>query len=89
MYNNYMYILLRVNKKNGGVEMINSEKKIMKEINRVYKDLKIEKKTNNINNDINNFTKKISIYDNSKKSYLDNKTSVRAKRKIISLKSLA
>lgn len=79
MNNDYIYILLRVNKRDGGVEMVKDEKKIMEEINKVYKDLKIEKKANTINKNMNGFTKKIGIYDNDKKSYLDNKTSVRAR----------
>ncbi len=79
MNDNYIYVLLRINKKNGGVEMIKSEKKLMKEINKVYKDLKIEKKVINVDKSNINFSKKIGIYDNNKKSYLDNKTSVRAR----------
>ena len=79
MNNDYVYVLLRINKYDGGIKMVKNEKEIMKEINKVYKDLKIEKRTNNITKSIKGSTKKISIYDNNKKSYLDNKTSVRAR----------
>ncbi len=57
--------------------MIKDEKSIKKEIDRVYKDLKIERKANNVNKNNYDFIKKMGMYDNSKKSYLDNKTSVR------------
>ena len=79
MNENYIYVLLRINKKNGGVEMIKNDKNLMNEINKVYKDLKIEKKGTNVDKNNINYSKKISIYDNNKKSYLDNKTSVRAR----------
>ncbi len=79
MNNDYLYILLYINKYDGGIKMIKNEKEIMKEINKVYKELKIEKRANNITKSIKDSTKKISIYDNNKKSYLDNKTSVRAR----------
>ncbi len=78
MNDEYVYILLCINKYDGGIKMVKNEKEIMKEINKVYKDLKIERRTNNITKSIKESTKKISIYDNNKKSYLDNKTSVRA-----------
>ena len=79
MNDNYIYVLLRINKKNGGVEMIKSEKKLMKEINKVYKDLKIEKKVINVDKSNINFSKKIGIYDNNKKSYIDNKNRIKPK----------
>ena len=79
MNDEYVYILLCINKYDGGIKMVKNEKEIMKEINKVYKDLKIERRTNNITKSIKESTKKISIYDNNKKSYLDNKTSVKAR----------
>ena len=79
MNDNYIYVLLRINKKNGGVEMVKSQRNLMKEINKVYRDLKIEKKSINVDKNNITYSKKIGIYDNSKKSYLDNKTSVRVK----------
>lgn len=79
MNNNYIYVLLRIDKTNGGIEMIKDNKKLMKEINQVYKDLKIKKKEVNLNNSKSEMQKRIGIYDNNKKSYLDNKTSIRAR----------
>ncbi len=78
MKNDYKYILFQINRKNGEIKMVD-EKKIMKEINKVYKDLKIEKRTDSINRNNNLFIKNIGFYDNNKKSYLDNKTSVKTR----------
>lgn len=77
MKDSNIYILLQINKRNGEIKMIKDDKMLMKEINKVYKDLKIEKRNANFDSSNNNISKRIGMYDNNKKSYSDNKTSMR------------
>lgn len=59
--------------------MKNNGEEVMKEINKVYRYLEIDKRMNNPTKIINGSEEKISLYDNNKKSYLDNKTGIRAR----------
>ena len=76
MNNNYIYVILKIDKKNGGIEVIKkSDKTNEKEIKKIYDKLKINEY--NSKQQYNNFHSRISIYDPNKKSYVDNKTSTR------------
>ena len=59
--------------------MIKDGKKLMEEIDKVYKDLKISSRNNSYRNSNSDYSnKKFGFYDYSKKSFLDNKTNIKA-----------
>ncbi len=74
MNNDYIYVLLKINKGNGEIKMIRGKDEKMKEIEEIYKKMNI-KNANKIPKP--SFDKNIGRYDNNKKSRLDDKTSVR------------
>ncbi|MDY4051016.1 MAG: hypothetical protein SOZ06_03515 [Candidatus Faecenecus gallistercoris] len=77
MNNKYVYIILEVNRKNGEVRIMKIKKEIkLKEINDVYKKLNLKK--NDLNNDPIFYQKNFGAYDYTKKSILDDKTTVKA-----------
>ncbi|MDD7102555.1 MAG: hypothetical protein PUI50_03770 [Firmicutes bacterium] len=77
MNNKYVYIILEVNRKNGEVRIMKIKKEIkLKEINDVYKKLNLKK--NDLNNDPILYQKNFGAYDYTKKSILDDKTTVKA-----------
>lgn len=59
--------------------MKKNEQEIMKEINKVYRYLEIDKRINNAQKYTIGPEEGIGIYNNSKKSHLDNKTGIRAR----------
>lgn len=76
MSNDYIYVILKIDKKNGGIDVIKkSEKTTEEEIKKIYDKLKLDEY--NQKQQYNNFQSRISIYDPNKKSYVDNKTSTR------------
>ncbi|HIU23288.1 MAG TPA: hypothetical protein IAD49_06905 [Candidatus Fimihabitans intestinipullorum] len=77
MNNKYVYIILEVNRKNGEVRIMKIKKESkLKEINDVYKKLNLKK--NDLNNDPILYQKNFGAYDYTKKSILDDKTTVKA-----------
>ena len=79
MSNNYAYIKMKIPKIKGDDKMNKENQKLMKEIYKVYRNLNLSKKTLNLNKVNNSLAKKMGICDNSKKSYLDNKTTVKVR----------